>query len=211
MCIYIHHRLLLWRCRVLHTLNVQIMDALGSGPTSFYTGFTVSIARQAYLDICNKCTMVTQKFQTQLFANIVDNVFGITFMMLSAFNTLMYDRTHTIRITLYYLYDSLIRALQMYFIIDACHTTVEQVQTIKYLCRTKLFYPLERGFPLNHIVQSRIYSIYWVHVNTLPCVTKVYEVDICTEIYVTPCTATTRHSVVTRDNHFNLADYDIIY
>lgn len=100
---------------------------MGSSPTSFYTGFTVSIARQAYLDICNNCSMVTQVFQTQLFGNIVDNVFGITFMMLSAFNTLMYGSTYTIRTTLYYLYDSLIRALQMYFIIDVCHTTVQQV------------------------------------------------------------------------------------
>lgn len=103
------------------------MDTLGSVSASFLAGFTVSSARLAYLDICDGCTTVTRMFQTQLFVNIVGNVFSVTFMMLSAFNTLMSDGTNTIRVTLYFLYDSLMRTLQMYFIIDACHTTVEQV------------------------------------------------------------------------------------
>lgn len=108
------------------------MDALGSVSASFLSGFSVSAARLAYLDICDVCKTLTKAFQTQLFINIVGNVFGITFMMLSAFNTLMSDGANTIRITLYFLYESLIRTLQMYFIIDACHTTVEQVpKTIK--------------------------------------------------------------------------------
>lgn len=105
------------------------MDTLGSVSASFLAGFTVSSARLAYLDICDGCTTVTRMFQTQLFVNIVGNVFSVTFMMLSAFNTLMSDGTNTIRVTLYFLYDSLMRTLQMYFIIDACHTTVEQVNS----------------------------------------------------------------------------------
>ncbi|XP_026819410.1 uncharacterized protein LOC113558094 [Rhopalosiphum maidis] len=104
------------------------MDTLGSISASFLSGFSVSTARLAYLDICDVCTTLTRAFQTQLFINIVGNVFGVTFMMLSAFNTLMSDGSNTIRITLYFLYESLVRTLQMYFIIDACHTTVEQVQ-----------------------------------------------------------------------------------
>lgn len=120
-------------CRVLYTLNVQITDTLGTGPSSFFTGFTMSDARLAYLKICNECATMTRAFQTQLFINIVDNVFRITLLMLSAFNTLMSNGTDTIMITLYFLYDSLIRTLQMYYIIDACHTTVEQVDIIKYL------------------------------------------------------------------------------
>lgn len=116
--------------RVLYKLNVLIMDTLGSVSASFLAGFTVSSARLAYLDICDGCTTVTRMFQTQLFVNIVGNVFSVTFMMLSAFNMLMSDGTNTIRITLYFLYDSLMRTLQMYFIIDACHTTVEQVNYV---------------------------------------------------------------------------------
>lgn len=118
--------------RVLYKLNVQIMDTLGSVSTSLLPRFSVSAARLAYLDICDVCTTLTRAFQTQLFINIVGNVFGVTFMMLSAFNTLMSNGANTIQITLYFLYESLIRMLQMYFVIDACHTTVEQVKTILY-------------------------------------------------------------------------------
>lgn len=106
------------------------MDTVGSSSSvsaSFLADITVSSARLAYLSICDNCATVTRAFQTQLFVNIVGNVFGVTFMMLSAFNTLMSDGTENIRITLYFLYDSLMRTFQMYFIIDACHTTVEQV------------------------------------------------------------------------------------
>jgi len=110
--------------RVLWKLNARITEAAG---LSFSTGFTVSSSRLAYLDVCDGCKTLTRLFQTQLFINIVANIFSVTFMMLSAFNTLMSDGTDTIRITLYFLYDSLLRALQMYFIIDACHTTIEQV------------------------------------------------------------------------------------
>lgn len=117
--------------RVLGRLNAQITDTLGSVSASFVTGLTMSIARLAYLDICDDCATMTRLFQTQLFINIVGNVFGVTFMMLSAFNTLMSDGANTIRITLYFLYDSLMRTLQMYFIIDACHTTVEQVLRLR--------------------------------------------------------------------------------
>ncbi|KAF0771006.1 Gustatory receptor [Aphis craccivora] len=103
------------------------MDTLGSISTSFLPGFSVSTARLAYLDICDVCTTLTKAFQTQLFINIVGNVFGVTFMMLSAFNTLMSNGANIIQTTLYFLYESLIRMLQMYFVIDACHTTVEQM------------------------------------------------------------------------------------
>lgn len=113
---------------MLYKLNDQIMDTLGSVSASFLAGFTVCNARLAYLDICEVCTTVTRLFQTQLFVNIVGNVFGVTFMMLSAFNTLMSNGTNSMRITLYFLYDSLMRTLQIYFIINACHTTVEQVK-----------------------------------------------------------------------------------
>lgn len=112
---------------MLYKLNVQIMDTPGSVSASFLAGLAVSSARLAYLDICDGCATVTRVFQTQLFINIVGNVFGVTFMVLAAFNTLMSDGAQTIRITLYFLYDSLMRTLQMYFIIDACHVTVEQV------------------------------------------------------------------------------------
>lgn len=140
--------------RVLHRLNAQIMDTLGSVSASFLAGFTMSSARLAYLDICDDCATVTRMFQTQLFINIVGNVFGVTFMMLSAFNTLMSDGANTIRITLYFLYDSLVRTLQMYFIIDACHTTVEQVLFVfvginNYSCNLSLSY---RG--LHHIITT---------------------------------------------------------
>ncbi|KAL4135891.1 hypothetical protein QTP88_007473 [Uroleucon formosanum] len=124
--------------QVLYKLNVQIMDALGSVSASFLSGFSISAARLAYLDICDVCTTLTRAFQTQLFINIVGNVFGITFMMLSAFNTLMSDGANTIRITLYCLYESLIRTLQMYFIIDACHTTVEQANFISITFQKKI-------------------------------------------------------------------------
>ncbi|XP_025191200.1 uncharacterized protein LOC112591573 [Melanaphis sacchari] len=124
--------------RVLNKLNVQIMDTLGSISASFLSGFSVSTARLAYLEICDVCTMLTKTFQTQLFINIVGNVFGVTFMMLSAFNTLMSDGANNIRITLYFLYESLIRTLQMYFIIDACHTTVEQANIINITFQKKI-------------------------------------------------------------------------
>jgi hypothetical protein len=117
--------------RILCRLNAQITDTLGSVSASFVTGLTMSITRLTYLDICDDCATVTQLFQTQLFINIVGNVFGVTFMMLSAFNTLMSEGANTIRITLYFLYDSLVRTLQMYFIIDVCHTTVEQVLRLR--------------------------------------------------------------------------------
>lgn len=118
--------------RALGKLNIRIMNTVGlSTPSSVsassLAGITVSSARLAYLSICDNCATVTRAFQTQLFVNIVGNVFGVTFMMLSAFNTLMSDGTENIRITLYFLYDSLMRTFQMYFIINACHTTVEQV------------------------------------------------------------------------------------
>ncbi|XP_060846613.1 uncharacterized protein LOC132926283 [Rhopalosiphum padi] len=124
--------------RVLYKLNVQIMHTVGSISASFLSGFSVSTARLAYLDICDVCTTLTRAFQTQLFINIVGNVFGVTFMMLSAFNTLMSDGANTIRITLYFLYESLIRTLQMYFIIDACHTTVEQANFINITFQKKM-------------------------------------------------------------------------
>ncbi|XP_025418276.1 uncharacterized protein LOC112689006 [Sipha flava] len=98
----------------------------------------MSITRLTYLDICDDCATVTQLFQTQLFINIVGNVFGVTFMMLSAFNTLMSEGANTIRITLYFLYDSLVRTLQMYFIIDVCHTTVEQANSINITFQKKI-------------------------------------------------------------------------
>ncbi|KAE9529053.1 hypothetical protein AGLY_012007, partial [Aphis glycines] len=106
--------------------------------TSFLPGFSVSTARLAYLDICDVCTTLTGAFQTQLFINIVGNVFGVTFMMLSAFNTLMSNGASTIQITLYFLYESLIRMLQMYFVIDACHTTVEQANSINITFQKKI-------------------------------------------------------------------------
>ncbi|VVC36512.1 7TM chemoreceptor [Cinara cedri] len=124
--------------RVLCKLNVKITDSLGSVSAPFVAGrFTVSAARLAYLDVRDSCATVTGAFQTQLFINIVGNVFGVTFMMLSAFNALMSDGTSTVQITLYFLYDSLLRTLQMYFIIDACHTTVEQANIINITFQKK--------------------------------------------------------------------------
>lgn len=116
---------------MLCKLNVRITNSLGSVsalPTATGGRFTVSAARLAYLDVRESCATVTGAFQTQLFINIVGNVFGVTFMMLSAFNALMSDGTDDVCTILYFLYDSLIRTVQIYFIIDACHTTVEQVE-----------------------------------------------------------------------------------
>ncbi|KAL5238124.1 hypothetical protein ACI65C_005534 [Semiaphis heraclei] len=124
--------------RVLYKLNVQIMETFGSVSASFLSGFSVSAARLTYLDICDVCTTLTRAFQTQLFINIVGNVFGVTFLMLFAFNTLMSDGANAIQITLYCLYESLVRMLQMYFIIDACHTTVEQANLINITFQKKI-------------------------------------------------------------------------
>lgn len=106
---------------------LRALDARIAGSSESSSGLAVSHARLAYLDACDGCTTATRAFQTQLFVNIAGNVFGVTFSTLTAFNALMSDGADAIRIAAYYLYDSLVRTLQMYFVIDACHTTVEQV------------------------------------------------------------------------------------
>lgn len=117
---------------MLRQLDARIAETLsrkGSAAAPL-PGMTVSGARLAYLDVCGCCYRVTHMFQSQLFINILGNVFGVTFLTLTAFNAVMSGGSDAVRVALYLLYDSVLRTVQMYCIMDACHETVRQVRIV---------------------------------------------------------------------------------
>ncbi|XP_050438083.1 uncharacterized protein LOC126844180 [Adelges cooleyi] len=124
--------------RLLKALNTRVENLYGLTAPYVYVGNDISTIRSAYIDIRDACIMIMQVFQTQLFLNIAGNMYGITFMMLTAFNQLMSDKIDSFYITLSCLYESIVRAFQLYFMVNACYTTAEQANQISITLQQKV-------------------------------------------------------------------------
>ncbi|XP_050527277.1 uncharacterized protein LOC126897602 [Daktulosphaira vitifoliae] len=123
--------------RLLHVLINKIINLYGLSSSSHYVHNDFSTIRSMYLDIHKTCIIIMKVFQTQLFLCIIDNVYGITFMMLAANNILMSNEINSSRITLSCLYESIVRAFQIFFIVYVCYTTSEQARTIPIMLQQK--------------------------------------------------------------------------